>query len=346
MSPTLWGDQVVVGANGYAPRGALQSAYDGGHVAMSWWLGPRLSSVRLKGGGIWKARERMEPLPQGVDPDRWLRAIESAGVKHPSSYADCYHQLAPPSPRLQYTFNGLFSDWAGGPWSEARMTGSFRGPWWRYDLRSAYRWASTLGLPDPGGFVVQRGGQAQDGGLWWLQLRGRTNHLPSIFRGDRPVVMSTEEIETYQVQHDVIRGVTWSTMLGRDYVETTLKKLPCSKESGRAYWGRWVARDPLRVETSEREWQVPNMAANYIWGWLIVGRVRAQMWKSAQRAAHVYVDEVVVPHELPTGESDGDWHLKEAYPRGVTVHRTGWYAGRAADAPTMQTGIPRKGRAA
>lgn len=341
----IWSHQVEPGVSGYAPRPALLDALHQGGAAMSWWLGNRLSSLRLTAGGIWKVRDRLEPIPPGVEPDRWLAALAGAGVRHCSSYADAYHQLAPPVPPLPYTFNGMFSEWAGGPWSEARTTGSFRGAWYRYDLRSAYRWAATLGLPVPGELEAQHGGDVQEPGLWWVRLRGRVAHLPSCFREPRPVVMSTEELEGYGVAYTLIRGVRFGAMLPADYVEATLRRLPCAKESGRAYWGRWIARDPLRVQADGKEWQVPNRMANFIYGWLIVGRVRLRMWERAERAAHVYVDELLVPHPMDTGQGAGDWHLKEMYPTGVTVHRTGWYAGRGAPA-TMRTGEPSPGRAA
>lgn len=81
---------------------------------------------------------------------------------------------------------------------------------------------------------------------------------------------------------------------------------------------------------------MPNASQNFVWGWLIVGRVRLRMWEVAREAAHVYVDEVLVPHELPTAFGVGHWHLKETYPRGVFVNRTGWYGSRRAS--TMHTG--------
>jgi hypothetical protein len=337
----LYQEDVQAGASGYAPTVALDRAWRAGRAVRLWRLGARIVSLQLVKGeqgetnGIWKAAERL-PLS---DPPAQLAALEAAGVTHPSSFASCYHQLAPHTKPLKYTYQKLFDWWPGGPWHEARQTGEFSGRWWRYDLRSAYRWAATLRLPDPESFYVRKG-PVNGPGLWSCLIIGDRSHLPSVFQATGPVVLSTEEIEGYRLKVEVIRGVRWDRWLPADYVEQTLAKLPCPKEAGRAYWGRWIARDPVTAWTVKREWPLRNIFANFIWGWLIVGRVRLRVWRDGARAAHVYVDEMLVPHEVATGEGLGDWHLKQEYPRGVAVYRTGHYGPRQG-AFTMQTGVTR-----
>jgi hypothetical protein len=41
---------------------------------------------------------------------------------------------------------------------------------------------------------------------------------------------------------------------------------------------------------------------------------------------------------LPTGYAIGDWHLKQEYPEGIKVIRTGCYGSRSG-AMTMHTGV-------
>jgi len=142
------------------------------------------------------------------------------------------------------------------------------------------------------------------------------------------------------VAYTVLRGVEWEQETHPRYVEDVLDKLPCAKQSGRAYWGRWIARDPLVCWTPKREWTMRNVHANFVWGWLIVGRVRLRLWEVAREAVHLYVDECVVPHELPVGDAPGEWHLKEIYPHGVRVLRTGAF-GPARGPLSMQTGVAR-----
>lgn len=326
---------------GYSPTSSLVETWRKGQARQIWRLGPRVISLQLEkplGGGIWKAVERMpmnEPLPQ-------LRALGMVGVNHPSSWADTYHQIAPMTLRIKHTYNGMFSWWHGGPWSEAIRTGTFRGVWFRYDLVSAYRWAATLGLPNPSSYQVTTKPRVNGvllPGLWLAQIKGNRSHLPSAYRTDKLVVVSTEDCETYNLDVEIFRGITWDDVLPSDYVEDSLGRLPFPKEAGRAYWGRWIAKDPLVCQTKKREWELKNIYAHFVWGWLIVHRVRSRVWQAAGKAAHVYVDEVVIPHELETGSDIGAWHLKEMYPNGLTVKRTGWYGAAHTMRATMRTGV-------
>lgn len=318
---------------GYADRRSLQEMMEQSRTSRAWYLGLRLVSVQIKNGGIWKDKDRLRLH----NPQEQIPAIQASGVEHPSSFADCYHQLADPVKRLPWTYNGMFRWWSGGPWSEARSTGEFSGLWKRYDLTSAYRWAATLGLPEPETYSVHTTMRDRPG-LWIVEICDDIEGLPAVFRVPGPVVMSSEEIEGYHLRVKVIRGVTWTATKGTDYVEKTLTRLPCAKESGRAYWGRWIARDEVGCWTaSGKSWRLPNRCLNLVWGWLIVGRVRLRVWQAAQYAAHVYVDEVLVPHDLPTGYAIGDWHLKQEYPDGIIVRRTGCYGSRAGNM-TMHTG--------
>lgn len=339
-SPLRYGGDVLPGERGYAFGARMMAAWRAGKFGRSWWLGPRLVSAQAtaaEGKGMWKAVERF-PV---ADPDTLLPALEAVGVHHPASYADCYHQLAPRMERLPAVYNRQFERWPGGPWEEARQTGRLPGRWYRYDMRQAYRWASTLGLPDASTYRLRR--RKVDGpGLWLFELTGPArSDLPPIFRGPAPLVVSTEDIETYKLVGRVWRGVTWERTLPADYVEATLQRLPCPKEAGRAYWGRWIARDPLVVKTDAKTWELKvNPFRHLIWGWLIVARVRARVWEaSAGKAAHIYVDEVVLPEPLPDqGDFLGAWRPKAEYPNGVTIYRTGHF-GPTDGPPAMQTGV-------
>lgn len=336
MTSLVISPSVEDGAAGYTLGSQIVHAWNQGRLTRMWALGSRIVSGQLRkahGGGTWKTLDRMPTLTTEM-----LDKLESIGVEHPSTYSDCYHQLAY-APYLKRTYNGLFDWWRGGPWEEALQRGTHDGEWWRYDLRSAYRWAATLGLPDVNTFQVRTHRHPENVNGLWVGYIEQRDDLPNTFRrATGPVVISSEEIRGYGVMVDVIRGVTWETTLPNDYVDRTLDKLPCSKEAGRAYWGRWVARDPLRTYTAKSSWDLPNRTANFIWGWLIVGRVRLKVWQAAKQAAHVYVDEVLVPHELPTGPLPGHWHLKQHYTKGVHIKRTGWY-GPLGDRPAMQTGV-------
>lgn len=347
-----YGTAVYPHEAGYASQAALMEVWRCGDAARSWWLGPRMLSLQLSkqyGGGVWKQTERFKL----EKPEADLRKLQRRGIEHPSSYADVFWQMhgmvhgGMPTP-LRATYNRIFEWWSGGPWSEARQIGTHRGRWHRYDLRNAYRWAATLGLPDTATFRVQRKmGSAP--GMWVMDpAELRPDLAPSLRGGNGLIVISSEEIEATKFRGTVLRGVTWEGTLPVDYIERTLARLHCSAECGRAYWGRMISRDPLTVRmTGGREWDLKrNPWQNFVWGWLIVGRVRTRVFQAAAgRAAHVYVDEVVVPFEIPEGTAPGSWRKKEIYDQGVTVIRTGHF-GPPDAAPAMQTGVKRGKREA
>jgi hypothetical protein len=248
---------------------------------------------------------------------------------------------------VSHTINQIFSWWPGGPWQEARVTGKFYGKHYRYDLTSAYRWAATLGLPDVTTFTVWKDHpdpRAVDG-LWVVALHQLDQmRVPALLAGGGPVVVSSDDLRLYDIQPArIYRGVTWTKTLAPDFVEKTLMQLPCAKQSGRAYWGRWITRDRLTCKTANNEWSLPNLATNFIWGFLIISRVRARVWQVAQQALHVYVDEVILPYEIATGTNIGDWQLKETYEHGVEVKGTGWL-GTPSGATIMRTGFPHSQR--
>ena len=114
MTALLYADTVVAGKAGYAPAKELAAAWVQGRCARMWRLGARIVSIQLakvEGGGIWKSRERL-PL---TDPVPMLDTLEAAGIRHPSSFADCYHQLAPATRTLPWTYNGMLCWWPGAP---------------------------------------------------------------------------------------------------------------------------------------------------------------------------------------------------------------------------------------
>jgi hypothetical protein len=338
MTELMIAPDLVPNASGYVPASRLTRAWRDGKLVRMWGLGPRVISGQMHkryGGGLWKGLDRFAPVMTTTLLDK----LEAVGVDHPSSFGDCYHQLAAATPRLKHTYNGMFRWWQGGPWEEALQVGKLSGTWYRYDIVSAYRWAASLGLPEVGTFrACTHKDPASVDGLWVAYIEHRADLPNTLKRYGYPVVISSEELRAYDIAADVVRGVQWDATLPSDYVSRTLERLPCTKESARAYWGRWISRDPLRSWTPNKQWDMPNRTANFIWGWLIVGRVRLKVWQAARDAAHVYVDEVVTPHRLDTGSSVGDWHLKETYDDGITVKRTGWY-GPTLDKPAMKTGV-------
>lgn len=338
--PLLYGGDIRPGRHGYTDAERLQAAFRGGLFSQSWWLGPQIVSGQVRGdagGGVWKRTDRLQTDAPGL----LLPRLERAGARHPSSYTDAFHQIAPRVPLVKFSRNGLFNWWSGGAWSEARQVGIFPGTWYRYDLRSAYRWAASLGLPDMTTGQSRRRWTDRPG-LWVGEFRGDTRHLPPVYRAGGLVVASAEDLDAWRVPFTARRGFTWERTLPSDWVDRTLDKLPCAKESGRTFWGRWIGKTPLTIKSSKGAREMPrNIFANFVWGWMIVHRVRLRVWQYAAEAVHVHVDEIVVPHAIDTGpDVPGAWREKAVYPDGVNVIRTGHWGPRVGPA-TMQTGVKR-----
>lgn len=338
--PLRYGGPIVPERAGYTDSATLLEAWNGGRFARSWWIAGGIVSGQLlakEGRGVWKNSDRLIT----EEPQKLFPALERAGVKHPSSFSDAFHQAAPYRPLIKRTWNGLYDFWRGGPWSEARKVGIFPGRWYRYDLRSAYRWAAYQGLPDPETWVARR--RYVDGpGLWVGEFTGNVSGLPMCYREGGAQVVSSEDLELYRVPFKVWRGMTWERNIDPAYVERTLDKLPCGKESGRGFWGRWIARTAVKCRTANGESELKQgLFNNFPWGFLIMHRVRGRVWEAGADAAHVHVDEVVVPHEIDTGPDRlGAWREKEVFDRGIVVYRTGYW-GCLGGKVAMQTGVKR-----
>lgn len=337
MTTLAYANSVLPELSGYAPQHVLASIVESGKIKRAWLFGGSVVSLQLPSGELWKAKERL-----GLPDDKAtgiLTRLEALGVRHPSSWASCYDQIATIRQRPKHTHNGLFFDWHGGPWHEALRTGKQAGRWWRYDIQSAYKWAATLGVPDVSRFVVRTRWHS-DSGLWLYRWKGKPlDGLPRTLRESRDIVVSSDEIEAYQMPASgIVRGITWDNTLPGTSITDVLDKLP--KQASRAYWGKWCARDKLRCITPNSSWELDNHRLNLVWAWLIVGRVRSRVWQVAKHgAAHVYVDEAIVPYQLPTGTNAGSWRLKEEFANGIEVDRIGAFRRSGDTHYSMKTGV-------
>lgn len=347
--PLLWlpTGEPVAGRSGWCDGHALHRLATNGSARRSWWLGPKLVGIEAEHGGYWKPTSGLPDFDPARDPD----ALARLGCPHPASWGTVFRHAmkltgtAPPW--LPASIAGHFRGWAGGPWSEARQVGRLPGVWWRCDLRAAYRWAGGLGLPDPSTFRMWHRTENRRPGLWWAEhVTPPDPSLPSALR-DRRIVVSDEELARLPLSVRRLSGVTWAPGKpwgGAEWIERTLRILPRRWHPmiGRAYWGAWLGASRLRCVTPGRAWELPGRAAMPVWALLIIGRVRLRVWELAAEgeSAHVHVDEVITRNPPRYGQAPGDWHLKQYYPGGLDVYRTGHFG--APGAPVdMQTGVAR-----
>ena len=347
--PLLWlpFGEPVPGRSGWCDGAALYALATNGSARRSWWLGPKLVGIEAEHGGYWKPVAGLPDFDPHVDPE----LLAALGCPHPASWGSVFRHLmkregsAPPW--LPATMAGHFRAWSGGPWSEARQVGLLPGVWWRSDLRAAYRWAGSIGLPDPRTFRMWHRSEGRRPGLWWAEHTGTPDpELPAALR-DRRIVVSDEELERLPLSVRRLSGVTWAPGKpwgGPGWLDRILNPLlpRWQRVMGRAYWGAWLGSSRLRCVTPCRAWELPSRAALPPWALVIIGRVRLRVWELAAKAdgAHVHVDEVITRTPPAYGDAPGDWHLKQCYPAGLEVHRTGHFGAPGARAD-MMTGVSR-----
>lgn len=261
-----------------------------------------------------------------------LREYADYGVPRPTGYADPFHARFQ-TPRVKWTYNAILASRFVGGWQEAIAPGTHLGPHYRYDLRSAYLWAGSLGLPDVASYAFSRKIGALPG-VYRITLAHSVEGAPYPFNYATDVLASTEEIDLYSLPvAQVHGGVTWRALADPAPMLAVVRDLSTWKAAGRMYWGRWAQTTRVECHTDAKSWPLPNVNVNIPWAHMIVSRVKAKTWLAARDAVHVYVDSVITPRPLgksALGPRIGDWKLEHIYTDGVQILAPGWY-GAAGD---------------
>lgn len=255
--------------------------------------------------------------------DDFLTLLEqgaSRGVHRPSSYAsffhDCFH-----APRATGAARRAMAWAVPGGWESLLMPrGEYPGKWFRYDLRSAYLWALTAGLPDPKTYQFTEQRDTKRDGCYIMECEPTSGAPYPYERGGLWPVLR-DEIDKYGLRGTIRYGVTWKQLLPPDPMLKIILSWPFWKEVGRAYWGRWAATAPLECATYDKQgvaakrWELPAMHANPIWAHIILSRVRARLFDAAQGAqvARIYVDNIILDRPLPEGSGIGTWRFEAEY---------------------------------
>ena len=304
------------------------------HSRRHWRMNGQLVSLELKGGGIIKPLERFpdhcydENLFGG-----FLENCYSKDITRPSSYADLFYQKSF-SPKLKWSYNALFMEWFVGGWQEAKKIGVLPGHWNMYDMKSAYFWALTQGLPDTRTFRFKRKYKHSElhgfdcEGLFVIEIEKARETYPYPFNRKRQrYIATTEEIEQLELSVTKIHsGITWkkSSNVANQMVDTILG-LPASKQVGRSYWGRWASRAPISCRmASGREWKLRNILTNIIWAHIILSRVKMRVWRHSGNAAHIFVDSIITKDIIETGNEAGDWKLVNEFD-GLNIKSPGYF---------------------
>lgn len=272
-----------------------------------------------------------------------LREYSEYGCPRPGGYADVFHEKYQ-SPRVQWSVNALLAPVFAGGWQEALCIGNHRGVYYKYDMRSAYLWAATLGLPDTRTYTrsIAPWKRPEYEGVFRIRLVEPSPGAPFPFNRAHECLATKEEIELYNLRiSEVVDGVIWKRSIETRPLIEAIQCVTTWKQAARAYWGRWAQMEKLECVAHGKKWRLPNFALNIPWAHMIVSRVRMRLWQHSEKAVHVFVDSVITPEVLDTGNNLGDWKLEKVYPAGVLVQAPGRYGDPREAQLERAAGIPK-----
>lgn len=311
-------DRVVPGEHSYVLPGMLPLGGTPG-IARVWKFQQIPRSSMWAVGGVVKTRNQFDGH---LEPESLLALLDEAAgrnVTRPSSYGDLFHDTykSPKLPGPVARAVGMFE--VAGGWQEMlKPSGRYPGLWRKYDLRSAYLWATAQGLPNPKTFRYSEHFGTKPG-LYLCDILPAL-HAPYPFRGGGRLAVTPEEVDRYQLTVTRIwHGITWTDAYDIEPILRNVLSWSCKKYVARGFWGRWASRGVITCATyknqeKSKEWELPLFTFNPIWAHLIVSRVRARVFEATKQGetARVYVDSVITTAELPTDQGNlGDWKLEE-----------------------------------
>ncbi len=263
-------------------------------------------------------------------------------VPRPSGYADVFHEKFR-SPRVSWSVNAMLAPAMAGGWQASLKPGRHPGTFYRYDMRSAYLWAATLGLPDTRTYrhSLSPWKNANRDGIYRIKVLRPTPGAPFPFDRAMECLASNLEIETYGLPvAEVIDGVTWKRSIEPNELLRAINAVSTWKLAGRSYWGRWAQSTRVMCHSATKKWSLPSVTLNIPWAHAIVSRVKMRLWENASNAVHVFVDSVITTDKLRTGDSLGDWRLEKTYHNGVNIKLPGQYGALDESRLEKMSGAP------
>jgi hypothetical protein len=308
-----------------------------------WSFHSRPTTVALSNGRFAKS---LNGFSDHLEESRFLELLREFSFydcPRPSGYADVFHERYK-SPRVKWSVNAVLAPALAGGWQAALSAGVHHGTFYRYDMRSAYLWASQLGMPDTTTYHRSLKPWREKDGVFRIKQVRPNLSAPFPYNQAIECLATNLEIETYNLQiGEVIDGVTWDGLIDPTAMLEAVKTISVWKNAARAYWGRWGQSAKIKCHANGKTWELPNSSLNIPWAHSIISRVRMRLWEFAAKAIHVFIDSVITPEQLPTGDNLGDWRLEKTYD-GVFIRGPGQYgalnesrlerfAGRAKDSP-------------
>lgn len=270
-----------------------------------------------------------------LDREAHIDEIRDAlGVSLPSGYSAAFRH-AYRSPSVSGSLNIALGDMTYGGWQDGVM-GSHTGTWHHYDMKRAYYWALTQGLPDPDYYYLTKSLAYADA-VYRVRLASFTDGAPYPFNTHTEVTCTREEIDLYDLRiSEVLAGVAFR----RGYrklmdVVGAIDRWSFAPTVARTFWGAWGAYEgcqcvlpgnPKEYDKWKR-WTLPAQGRNVPWAHLILSRVRRKLWEASTLGewCHVYTDSIITTRTLSTGTNPGDWRHVATYAHGVKVAGPGQY---------------------
>jgi len=197
-----------------------------------------------------------------------------------------------------------------------------------YDINRAYRWSATRGLPDMRS--IRSIDSIPDVGIYFAV--GKWDKIPpyQAMQGDGfyPAIQeevnyfggfNPERIVTFDKTVSLDPFFEW---IDRNFVERD------SKQAGRAFWGIWLSSDStafyFRNLSTGKETKMGNYFASPIAAYILMTRIKVLI--ASYNPVHVFVDSMITEEEPANiGKKVGEFKIVANYPKGIYVHRAGFF---------------------
>lgn len=321
------------GAICYVPQEFVNEAFKT-EKGICWSYRRQLSTVRFSpifsSSTSFKSYVRFGDKASLLSIERFVdEYLSSNGKSAPSSFGDAF-RLYFEAQKIPHIYDVFIGKFLAGGWQHAFSFGEIKTPVIRYDINSAYGWASSIGLPAPSSYSLCK--DYRRPGIYIVEaVSDGSTETPTPFNCSKPrkVLATNVEINKYRLTiSKVYWGVSWERYMDiRPAIDMVRSKFTDWKDILRQFWGGWCAKRGPKTGTFEqgrvtKEWQLPNIYRHFIWAAVIISRVKMRVWEQ-RPMLRVWCDSVLTDRKLPTGNDIGEWKVEKEYPEGVTIHKTG-----------------------
>ena len=213
-------------------------------------------------------------------------------------------------------------------WIEKRLSGRYSDPVYYMDLNRAFLWGAKRGLPSE---TVPYDGHERYVGL--LNVSSAKKDLPNTLKRKGHVMVSHEDVKYYGLDGE------WKTRVGFENLDVDLSPIFeiikdwfgdwVEKKCTQMYWGIFAVGDGTTMETYEdgelkTESTTGSRFRSPVWATLITHRVMRRVHGVMENGGlSCFVDSVLSPYKVRTGEKPGTWSCDFELEKGVYIEAPG-----------------------